>query len=610
MKKSIGKIAVCLVMALSLSLASACSTSNPAPNSSKSEQNSSSEDSKSLSSSENSSQLNSSDKSQNAPSKSDGSGNNSSSSTQPSSSVTPVPPSGDVTDLIANFVKTASDVGTATENPGTANSSTALYADVPDFYVNVTEPNSGDIFASPSGSSSGNGTKEKPYDLSTAIGKIAAGKTLYLLEGTYKLSSTINISKSGTRKSYIKIYAFDNKKVVLDFSSMALNSSNRGVKLSGKYVNIYGIDFKGAGDNGLIISGSYNIIDNCSFYDNRDSGLQIAGSGTSFSAWPHDNLIRNCTSFNNCDATGENADGFACKLTNGNNNTFDGCMSYSNSDDGWDLFSRDQNNGRTIILNSIAFANGKLVDGSGTASGDCNGYKLGYNNFEANNYVENCMAFDNYQTGFTCNGNTGALTLKNCTSYNNKTNYILVKSSYDGKKKKTINCLSLTNSSMKDSYSGTVENTLLCSSGYYFISYASNKSSTATTSDGKLKNYKLTDMVESTNKITPTRELHTTLRNPDNTINLGNYLKVKSSAEIYTMGSDGAQLGADLSKSSYYSASDTVKLIDAIGSPAKTSASYALIYKAAKSYNALSETEKSYVTNVSELISAINVYNG
>ncbi|MCD8188208.1 MAG: hypothetical protein LUD57_06325 [Ruminococcus sp.] len=33
----------------------------------------------------------------------------------------------------------------------------------------------------------------------------------------------------------------------------------------------------------------------------------------------------------------ENADGFAAKLTCGEGNVFDGCMSYNNSDDGWDL---------------------------------------------------------------------------------------------------------------------------------------------------------------------------------------------------------------------------------------------------------------------------------
>ncbi|UKI49487.1 MAG: hypothetical protein L6U99_12615 [Clostridium sp.] len=35
--------------------------------------------------------------------------------------------------------------------------------------------------------------------------------------------------------------------------------------------------------------------------------------------WPANNLILNCTPFNNSDATGENADGFAAKLTCGNN---------------------------------------------------------------------------------------------------------------------------------------------------------------------------------------------------------------------------------------------------------------------------------------------------
>ncbi len=36
----------------------------------------------------------------------------------------------------------------------------------------------------------------------------------------------------------------------------------------------------------------------------------------------------------------EDADGFAAKLTVGDGNVFDGCISYNNADDGWDLLLR------------------------------------------------------------------------------------------------------------------------------------------------------------------------------------------------------------------------------------------------------------------------------
>ena len=51
-------------------------------------------------------------------------------------------------------------------------------------------------------------------------------------------------------------------------------------------------------------------------------------------------LILNCTSYLNADKGYEDADGFAAKLTVGNNVVFDGCISYYNADDGWDLFAK------------------------------------------------------------------------------------------------------------------------------------------------------------------------------------------------------------------------------------------------------------------------------
>lgn len=137
-------------------------------------------------------------------------------------------------------------------------------------------------------------------------------------------------------------------KVVLDFSEQEYLTSNRGLVQDADYWIWYGIDFKGAGDNGMLLSGNHNIIEMCQFYANRDTGLQLSRFDTTAATidlWPSYNIIKNCTSFNNSDATGENADGFAAKLTCGVGNVFDGCMSYHNSDDGWDF----------IIINGTSF---------------------------------------------------------------------------------------------------------------------------------------------------------------------------------------------------------------------------------------------------------------
>ena len=107
------------------------------------------------------------------------------------------------------------------------------------------------------------------------------------------------------------------------------------------------------------------------FNNNQDSGLQISRYKTSnatIDTWPSDNLILNCTAKNNCDdKTMENADGFAAKLTCGEGNVFDGCMSYNNSDDGWDLFAKTETGptGVVTLQNCVAFRNGRTEDGRG-----------------------------------------------------------------------------------------------------------------------------------------------------------------------------------------------------------------------------------------------------
>ncbi len=108
-----------------------------------------------------------------------------------------------------------------------------------------------------------------------AVSVVQAGETIYIRGGTYNLTTTITIAKSGADGSLISLFAIPGELTVLDFSGQALDRNNRGIKLTGSYWHIKGIHITGAGDNGMKIEGgSYNIIENCAFYRNRDSGLQ------------------------------------------------------------------------------------------------------------------------------------------------------------------------------------------------------------------------------------------------------------------------------------------------------------------------------------------------
>jgi len=322
-------------------------------------------------------------------------------------------------------------------------------------------------YVSPTGSSSGSGTITSPYDLTTGIGKpLTGGDSLIVRGGTYNLTSLQTISKSGSAGKYLQITAYTGETPVLDFRREPYNSSNQGVKLSGSYVHFKGMIIQGAGDNGLQVTGSNNIIERCTTRWNCDAGTQMKGGS--------DNLILNCDSYENFDYEsggiaspdfGGNADGFADKqYTNTGTNTYKGCRSWKNGDDGWDSYEKI---GNTVYDNcwcyAMAPASFDMTDNirfkTDSASwfnqfknasgryviknyGNGNGFKLG-GNYTANNAtLHNCISVGNQVKGFDQNNNAGVMTIYNCTSYNNGNNYGFSNNSYGTLIIK--NCASLT----------------------------------------------------------------------------------------------------------------------------------------------------------------------
>jgi pectate lyase-like protein/fibronectin type III domain protein len=290
----------------------------------------------------------------------------------------------------------------------------------------ATPVGTGDLFVAPNGTASNPGTMSQPTTLSTAITRIAAGRTIFMRGGTYNLSTTVTIARGndGSSGQTKKIHAFASERPVLDFSAQAFDSGNRGLQLNGNFWHLRGLEVTGAGDNGIFIGGSNNTIELCSTHHNRDSGLQLGrfSSSASQSEWPANNLILNCTSFDNFDPdNGEDADGFACKLTTGPGNVFRGCISHHNIDDGWDLFTKDDTGpiGAVTIENCISYNNGNLSTGGTTTDSDGNGFKLGGEDIAVNHIVRRSIAFGNKKHGFTFNRNPGSITFTNNTSWGN-----------------------------------------------------------------------------------------------------------------------------------------------------------------------------------------------
>lgn len=318
-------------------------------------------------------------------------------------------------------------------------------------------------------------------DILTAISSAKAGDVIIVKAGTYKFTDTIVINNAMNGKSgaYIVVKAADGAEVKFDFSAQTLDGANRGVVVDGDYWHFEGINFYGAGDNGVLLAGNNNIFEKCVFEANRDSGLQISRYDTTAATkdlWPSNNLIINCTAFDNCDypdqgGTGENADGFAAKLTCGEGNVFDGCISYCNSDDGWDLFAKSATGpiGVITIRNCVSFGNGTLSNGVHYANGDMNGFKLGGSGVGTPHVVLNCLSFNNGATGFTDNNNPSGLTIMNATAWGNgksakKGNFLC----YRASNKAVYVGLVSANAIDSDKFTGNMSDSIYYNTGKYY----------------------------------------------------------------------------------------------------------------------------------------------
>lgn len=268
----------------------------------------------------------------------------------------------------------------------------------------------------------GSGSHEDPTDFKTAIKYVQPGQTIVMMEGTYVYEEGLKVARgvNGTEDANIVLMADPDasSKPVIDF-----NSIGSGIIFGGDYWYIQGIDVTRSANamKGIQVSGKHITLDQVDAYHNGNTGIQVSrlNSTDEFDMWPSDNLILNCTSYGNADAGYEDADGFAAKLTVGNNVVFDGCISHHNADDGWDLFAKVQTGsiGAVTIKNCVAYKNGYLEDG--TDAGNGNGFKMGGDSMSGKHLLQNSVAYDNKAKGIDSNS-CPDINVKQSTTFNNE----------------------------------------------------------------------------------------------------------------------------------------------------------------------------------------------
>ena len=283
------------------------------------------------------------------------------------------------------------------------------------------------IIVSADGKSTGDGTEESPLDINTAVSYAQPGQTILMKNGVYDKLVTINRSVSGTADKPINLVAESVSKDGTD----GVVLSGVGLTVIGSYWHVYGLYVKDSSGVGIQVSGNYNTIDMCTVNHAANSGVQISRNGGADNSagiqgklWPTGNLIKNCESFDNCDAGRNDADGFAAKLTCGNDNKFYGCISHNNIDDGWDLYAKSVTGmiGSVTIENCVAYNNGWLTTDKTTEKdynyGEGNGFKLGGGYLKGGHKLINCVSFGNHAKGITSNS-CPDISITRCTAYGN-----------------------------------------------------------------------------------------------------------------------------------------------------------------------------------------------
>ncbi|PRY65280.1 hypothetical protein B0H98_103223 [Vreelandella songnenensis] len=302
---------------------------------------------------------------------------------------------------------------TPSEGPDTQPQHTTLTLEP----MSVADPYN--LHVSPDGRAGQSGDLENPLDLESAISLVAPGGTIHLASGEYD-AVEIPLTASGTPDALKRLSGEDAE---VRFTGMVSHNAH-----------YWQLDHLEVAGERLIVHGSHNVFEHIVTHSAPDTGFQITSpDNVGRALWASHNTVRYSESYNNEDASGINADGFAAKMRIGESNSFDHCISHHNIDDGWDLFNKveDGPNGAVTITNSIAFNNGQTFNTQQTGGNLGNGFKLGGEGLPVAHTVKGNLSFNNGMDGFTDNFNSGALSIIDNVAIDNKRfNFIVRQSPY------------------------------------------------------------------------------------------------------------------------------------------------------------------------------------
>ena len=283
-----------------------------------------------------------------------------------------------------------------------------------------------DYYVATDGNDGNPGTEAEPFaTIGQAASVVSPGDLVYLRGGTYV--ENVLLSTAGTDGSPITWethpddWAANNPAIIQgDGKNSGAGTRAFQVQATADWQALKNLHVTESANQGLWILSDDNVVDGIHAYRNDGTGINFRDSSR--------NTIRNAVAYENLGgantAVGD-ADGLGFSTNVGSPTASDGChdnvvencLFYCNGDDGIDLWAAIN----TIVRYSVAHHNGYQADGVTYNGGEGNGFKFGGDfgdTLEQGNTIHFCVAFDNYDEGFTVN-HTGGCICDNNTAWNN-----------------------------------------------------------------------------------------------------------------------------------------------------------------------------------------------
>jgi RNA polymerase sigma factor (sigma-70 family) len=251
-----------------------------------------------------------------------------------------------------------------------------------------------DIFVAPDGSDDGDGTQARPYaSVAKAVAVVKPGQTIALRAGTYRPTSPISITTSGTAQKRVTISGYGSERAIIDASGIP--ADQWAITQKASWWTVRDLEITGARNaTWTCLSCTDNVFQRLSVHDNAGAGLMLRDPGTSGNQVLDSDFYANQGS------------GLSVQFGDGDGNRVRGNRAWGNARDGIDLGSF---RGRVVIEHNWSYRNG------------ANGFALGGGSpaVRAAHSVRHNAAWGNGGHGFVDEGNAAAIELANNTAFKN-----------------------------------------------------------------------------------------------------------------------------------------------------------------------------------------------